>query len=434
MGRYLISNCALIDGTGAAPKKDSAILVEGAKISAVGGTKEIRQKAERAGKCEVIDAGGKTVMPGLIEGHCHLNFFAPKTTLDIDSKWPAQFMGMAAMSNAQKLLAAGYTSAVSGGAQFTVDVWVKRAIGMGLFRGPRLLAASRPITTTGGDGDWHPSWQKVGFEPMSYTADGPEEILKAARLLLKEGPDALKIFTSGEGGRVADYHPQMYDCSQHRETMLPDEIQVAVDETHRWDRVVIAHTRDTQSIKNCIKAGVDIILHVTYIDDEGIEMMTKSPPLAVVPALMPPKKFIAAYHEGKISQEYYDASDYGNDWTFGTTAIKRLHDLGIRVIPGGEYGLGGMPFHGENAQDLQLFVDDVGLTPMQTISAATRDAAHLFRMEKELGTLEPNKIADLLIVDGDPSFDIAILQDQKRISVVMQSGEIQAREGKLLPL
>lgn len=434
MGHYIISNCTLIDGTGAIPRKGAALLIEGTKISAVGTPQELRSRATSSDKYEEIDAAGKTVMPGLIEGHCHLNFFSPGSTLEIDNKWPAQFMGMIAISNAQKLLAAGFTSAVSGGAQFTVDVWVKRAIRMGLFRGPRLLAASRPISTTGGDGDWHPSWQRIGFEPMSHIADGSDEMLKVTRLLLKEGPDALKIFTSGEGSRVAEYHPQMYDCSQHRETMLPEEIQTAVDETHRWNRVVIAHTRDTVSIKNCIKAGVDIILHVTYIDDEGIDMMRKSPPLGVVPALMPPKRFIQAYREGKISREYYEASDYENDWASGTRAAKRLHEAGIRVIPGGEYGLGGMFFHGDNAKDLQLFVEDIGLSTMETICAATRDAAHLLRMENELGTLEPNKLADLLLVDGDPIADISILQDRKQISVVMQNGEIQARGGKLLPL
>jgi imidazolonepropionase-like amidohydrolase len=188
------------------------------------------------------------------------------------------------------------------------------------------------------------------------------------------------------------------------------------------------------SIKSCVRAGVDIILHATYLDDEGLEMMIKSPPRGVVPAMMPPKLFVQAYREGRIPKAYYDASEYEQDWASGKRAMKRLHERGIRVIPGGEYGLFGMPYHGENARDLQLFVEDIGLTPMQTLCAATRDAAYLMAMENDLGTLEPGKLADLLVVDGDPLQDITVLQAPKNVSIVMQNGEIQAREGKLLPL
>jgi len=430
MAKYFISDCALIDGTGAPARPGSALLIDGERIKAIGTTSSLRGQADGY---EHIDAGGRTVMPGLIEGHVHLNFCNPRTTLEIDDKWPAQFMGMMAASNAQKLLAAGYTAGVSGGAQFAVDVWVKRAIRMGFFRGPRLLSCTRPISTTGGDGDWHPPWRKI-LDPMAYVADGPAEMLKAARLLLKDGADALKIFTSGEGSRVAEFHPQLYDCSQHRETMLFEEIKAATDEAHRWERPVVAHTRDTVSIKNCIRAGVDIILHATYLDDAGLEMMVKSPPRGVVPAMMPPKLFLQGYRDGRIPRAYYEASGYEEDWASGKRAMKRLHDRGIRVVPGGEYGLFGMPYHGENAKDLQLFVEDIGFTPMETLCAATRDAAYLMGMEKDLGTLEEGKLADLLVVDADPLRDITALQVPENISIVVQNGEIQAREGKLLPL
>jgi imidazolonepropionase-like amidohydrolase len=103
-------------------------------------------------------------------------------------------------------------------------------------------------------------------------------------------------------------------------------------------------------------------------------------------------------------------------------------------VPGGEYGLGSDMPHGANAMDLQLFVDDLGFTPMEAICAATRDAAHLMAMERELGTLEPGKLADLLVVDGDPLRDITVLQQKERITLVMKDGEIHARNGKLLPL
>lgn len=433
MTRYLITNATLIDGTGAPARPETAVLTTGARIEAVGPTGEVRARAASGGPYETIDAAGQTVMPGLIEGHTHLNFAYPRSSNDIDMRYPATYIGMLALRHAGLLLAAGYTGAVGGGGQFNVDVWVKRAIAAGLARGPRLHACGREITTTGGAVDWHPSWQKVGGEMLGLVADGPDEILKAVRSVLKEGVDSVKIYTSGEGSHVGDFHPQMYDCLQDRECMTPAEIQAAVDEVHRWRKTIIAHTRDAASIKSCLRAGVDVIMHATYIDDEGLDLVVKQPPRAVVPALMPPRTFIEAFHAGRVPRDYFEATRYQEDFDTGGRNAKTLHGLGIRVVPGGEYGLMDMP-HGENARDLVMFVEDFGFTPMETICAATRDAAHLMDMQRELGTLAPGKLADLLVVDGDPLRDIRVLLDRARLTVVMKDGEIQARQGKLLPL
>lgn len=434
MARTLIANGRLIDGRGGAPVDGAAVLIDDARIVAVGPTASVRQQAGAQGSYAEIDATGKTVMPGLVDGHVHLNFHQQRTSNDLDMQFPAVYLGMLALRHAGMLLEGGITGAVGGGAQFTADVWVQRAIKAGLGRGPRMLTCSREITTTGGSVDWHPSWQRVGIEALGYVADGPHEMVKAVRTLLKEGPDAVKIYTSGEGTHTADFHPQMYDCTQDRECMTYDEIQAAVDEAHRWKRAVIAHTRDTQSIKHCVKAGVDIILHASFIDEEGIEWMVKKPPRAVVPAFMPLVAYVAAYHAGRISKAHFESTRYQEELEVALRNIKRLHGLGIRIVPGGEYGLAREMPHGANARDLQLFVEDLGFTPMEAICSATRDAAYLLAMEHELGTLEPGRLADLLVVEGDPLADIAVLQDKSRIAVVMKDGEVQAARGKLIPL
>jgi imidazolonepropionase-like amidohydrolase len=434
MNRLLIVNANVIDGTGAPPRSDTAVLVEGRRIGAVGPTQAVRAAAAASGPYEEMDVAGQTVMPGLIEGHVHLNFNYPRNSNEIDMKYPAVWVGMTALRHAGQLLEAGYTGAVGGGSQFAVDVWVKRAIKAGIGRGPRMLACGPEINTTGGAVDWHPSWQRIGGETLGVIADGPQEVLKAVRQVLKEGVDSVKIYTSGEGSHVADFHPQMYDCLQDRECMTLEEIRAAVEEVRRWGKTIIAHTRDPKSIKNCIRAGVDIIMHATYIDQEGLDLIVKSPPRAVVPALMPPKVFIEAYQAGRIPQDFFEATRYQEDFEVGGRNAKRLHELGIRVVPGGEYGLSPDMPHGANAKDLQLFVDDLGFTPMEAICAATRDAAYLMEMQGELGTLEPGKLADLLVVDGDPLADITVLQRKEKLTIVMKDGEIQARHGKLLPL
>src|SRR5688572_13659758 len=239
----VISNCRLVDGTGKPPREASALWISGERIKMVGPSREVLAAARAAGDHESIDGSGKTAIPGLIDSHAHLNFFRPKNTHEIDGVWPAQYMGIVAMSNAQRVLAAGYTGIIGGGAQFTLDVWVKRAIRAGLFRGPRIVAASRGLSVTGGDGDWFPSWLGMQMETMVALADGPQEVTRLARKLLKEGADALKIFPSGENSRVEEFHPQLYDCPADRDCMKAEEIEAAVDEAHRWGKMVIAHAR-----------------------------------------------------------------------------------------------------------------------------------------------------------------------------------------------
>ena len=421
-----------MDGTGKPPREASALWISGDRIKMVGPTREVSAAARDAGDYESIDAAGKTVIPGLIDSHAHLNFFRPKNTLEIDGVWPAQYMGIVAMSNAQRVLAAGYTGIIGGGAQFTLDVWVKRAIRAGLFRGPRMVAASRGLSVTGGDGDWFPSWLGMQMETMVALADGPQEVTRLARKLLKEGADALKIFPSGENSRVEEFHPQLYDCPADRDCMKAEEIEAAVDEAHRWGKMVIAHARGNEAVRTCIRTGVEIILHATLITDETVEMMAKRPPLGVVPALMPNKLLVEAAKTGKVNQAYYDQTGYAGEFELGCANMKKLRKAGIRVVPGGEYGLFQMPFHGENAKDLELFVNDLGFSPHEAICAATRDAAHLMKMEKELGTLEAGKLADLVLVDGDPLADIKVLQDLSRIDTVIKGGEVQARQGRVL--
>ena len=431
MHQWLITNCRLVDGTGRPPLERAALLIKGDRIALVGPEREVVDRVNRR-EAEEINAAGKTVIPGLIDSHAHLNFFRPKNTLEIDGVWPAQYMGIVAMSNAQKVLAAGFTSIIGGGSQFTLDVWVKRAVRARLFRGPRIVAASRGLSVTGGDGDWFPSWLQMGMETMVALADGPHEVTRLARQLLKEGADALKIFPSGENSRVEEFHPQMYDCPADRDCMTAEEIEAAAREAHRWGKMVIAHARGDAAVRNCINSGVEIILHATLITDETIDLMVKKPPLGVVPSLMPNKLFVDAHRAGKINPDYFERTGYAEEFELACTNMQKLRKAGIRVLPGGEYGLFQMPFHGENAKDLELFVEHLGFTPHEAICAATRDASHLMKMENDLGTLERGKLADLVIVDGNPIDDIRVLQDTSKIAVVMKDGNIEARYGKVL--
>jgi imidazolonepropionase-like amidohydrolase len=209
------------------------------------------------------------------------------------------------------------------------------------------------------------------------------------------------------------------------ETMYSlEEIQVAVREAHTRNRQIAAHVRGNDGVKLCVEAGVDVIEHATYADDEAIAMIAeRSDDVFVVPGL--------GYHWGilqqgldcGISQEMIDASEYQEEWEVGCVAMNKLREAGVRVIPGGDYGFIWCP-HGEYAKDIELMVTDMGFSPMEAIVAATKHGSELMRMPDETGTVEAGKLADLLVVDGDPLEDIAILQDRSRLAMVMKDGQV----------
>ena len=367
----------------------------------------------------MIDLERKALLPGLTEGHFHISFWGVRELPDLDLKLPAELSTIYAVKNAELALRCGYTSVASAGALHRVDVTVRDAIDDGVIPGPRMAASGRDICATSGMLDWNPSFWQLGMEGLAIFADGVEEVRKAVRQNIREGCDVIKLYVTGEGllrGRPG-IPPE--------ETMYSlEEIQVAVREAHTRNRQVAAHVRGNDGVKLCVEAGVDVIEHATYADDEAIAMIAeRRDEIFVVPGL--------GYHWGilqkglacGISQEMIDASCYEDEWQVGCVAMNKLREAGVRVIPGGDYGFIWCP-HGEYAKDIELLVTDMGFTPMEAIVSATKHGSELMRTPDETGTVEAGKLADLLIVDGDPVEDIAILQDRSRLAMVMKDGKV----------
>ena len=227
----------------------------------------------------------------------------------------------------------------------------------------------------------------------------------------------IKLYVTGEGLLRPGMPPE--------ETMYSfDEIAVAVDEAHKRNRQVAAHVRGNDGVKLCVAAGVDVLEHATYADDEAIAMIAeRKDDIFVVPGL--------GYHWGilvngpacGITPEHLAATEYQEEWDLGCVAMDKLRKAGVRVIPGGDYGFVWCP-HGQYAKDIELFVTDMGFSPMEAIVAATKHGAELLRLEHECGTIDEGKCADILVVDGDPLADIAILQDRSKLAVVMANGKV----------
>ncbi|MBM3458267.1 MAG: amidohydrolase family protein [Armatimonadetes bacterium] len=405
----LVCNARLVDGTGADPVTPAGLLVEGDRIAWVGAM----AAAPAIGpETRVLDAAGRTLMPGLIEAHLHLSYRDVRELPDLDLKCPVEETTIRAVAHARLCLESGYTAAVSAGALHRVDVAMRNAIREGIIPGPRLLAAGRDICSTGGMLDWNGSWLKLGMEGLGIFADGVDECRKAARSVIKEGADIVKVYVTGEG--------MIFECTAEEVTYTEEEIRVVCEEAHRRGRRVSAHSRGAEGCKISVRAGVDIIDHGTLIDSECVELFAERG-VFVVPALNYQIAVLERGPEFGFPREFLDQTLYREELDAAYRNMRRLVDAGVRVLPGGDYGFAWCP-HGEYARDLQTFVENIGLTPMQTLVAATKWGSELMRMENEIGTLEAGKLADLLLVDGDPLQDIRILQDRARLSLVMQGG------------
>jgi imidazolonepropionase-like amidohydrolase len=411
--RTLIRNARLIDGTGARPVDHASILVEGDTIVHAG---PLAAAEAPTADTRVLDVAGKTVIPGLIEAHLHLSYNNVKAIADLDLNCPPEYSTLVSAKNAELALACGYTAARSAGSVHAVDVALKRAINEGLFPGPRLLAAGRDICATGGMADWNPSYLKLGMEGLALIADGPEQIRAAVRRVIKDGADVVKCYV---GGDALLPHTPIADC-----TYTLEEVRALVDEAHMRGRLVSAHVRGERSSDVAARAGVNSIEHATYASDDTLKRI-RDAGLTLVPGLRYLYSIIENGPRFGITEAIIAPSGLRDEIKQAADTYRRAKDLGIRMCPGGDFGFAWNP-HGEYAKDIQVFVEIIGYTPVEAIRCATLWGAELMRMADRIGSIQAGKLADLVVVDGDPVKDIAVLQDRRRLSV-MKGGRFVTR-------
>ncbi len=412
--RLWLRNARLIDGTGAAPVEGASLIVDGERIAHAG---RLSRGDEPSGAdLRAIDLGGRTVLPGLVEGHMHLSYNNVKVIADLDLNCPPEYSTLVSAKFAELVLHCGYTSARSAGSIHAVDVALKRAIDEGLYPGPRLLAAGRDICATGGMADWNPSYLKLGMEGLALIADGPDACRAAVRRTIKDGADVVKCYI---GGDALLPHTPIGDC-----TYTQAEVDAIVDESHMRGRLVSAHTRGGRSSEVAAKAGVDSIEHATYASPETLKRI-RDGGLTLVPGL----RYIYSIRENGpkfgITEAIWGPAGLDDEIRTATETYRRAREMGIRMVPGGDFGFAWNP-HGEYAKDIQVFVDVIGFSPLEAITCATKAGAELMRWSDRIGTLQKGKLADLVVVEGDPLKDISILQDRTKLSV-MKGGTFVTR-------
>jgi len=411
-GVIVIEHGQMIDGTDAPPVPDAKVVIRDGRIEYAGAAASAPQVPPDA---ERIDARGGTIMPGLVEAHYHPTYFDVAELQDLDIKYPVEYVTLLAAANARLALECGYTAARSGGSLFNIDVWLKKAIEEDLMPGPRLAASGREICGAGGLMDWNPDFRKIGMEGLVLLINGPHEGRAAVRKLVKDGVEWVKTYPTGDAAA-----PDTND--HHTLCMTFDEMHAVVEEAHNHSLKVTGHCRATEGIKNALRAGYDTLEHATFLDDESLDLLlARNTP--VVPALQFEWASIERGPEFGLSQAVIDGHQETLDG--GAESARKILAAGGRLGLGGDYGFAWNP-HGDYAKEISFFVNYVGFSPLDALKCATKTGAEIMGRADEFGTLAAGKLADVLIVDGDPLKDIRVLEDRTRFIAVIQGGVVKA--------
>ena len=367
-------------------------------------------------EAQVIDGQGHFVMPGMVESHAHLSY-TNNGPLELD-KSPVEEVVIKTIHNARVMLGSGFTSAISFGSVHRVDAFLKRGIECGDVLGPRLLAGGRDIGSTGSNADLHPDYAQLKIDGLGMITDGPWEVRKAVRTLSKNGVDVVKVMIDGElissGGGIK---PGVLGFTD-------EELAVLIGEAHHRGMRVACHARSAAAVKQAVKAGVDFIGHANYLDDEALALLEASRDRVFVgPAVAWEITFLEHYQSFGFATGSPEHKGYAAELEATQASVKRMREAGIRVLVGGDYGLNITP-HGTYAKELQYFTDYFGFSAGEALQAATKHGGEAFMPDGSLGTLEAGKIADMVIVKGNPLEQIGVLQDADAIAAVIKEGQI----------
>ena len=406
-GTTLLANAFLIDCAGNEPRERASVVVEGERISEV----RFGESGPPHGHDAVIDCAGMTLMPGLTDAHVHIGA-VDVNILDQHRERPSNLTALLMARIMEDTLMQGFTTVRDAGG---ADWSFKAAVERGIIKGPRLLVSDKPLSQTGGHGDWRRRSETQPPEIFCPTAgmrsvvcDGADEVRKAAREQLRLGADQIKVMASGGAMSPADE----LAATQYQ----IEEIRAAVEEAEAARTYVMAHAYNDGSVRNCLRAGVRSIEHGNLIDEETARLMREAGAY-LVPTLV---TYEAISEEGKdhgVPDDVIRKIDEAR--ALGIRALRHAHEAGVRIASGSDL-LG--PLQDRKARELKIKTEV--MSPMEVLDSATRTNAELFGMQDEIGTVEEGKLADLLVVDGNPLEDIAVLQKRDDLKLIMKGGKI----------
>ena len=400
----LLDNGRIVDGLGN-PAFTGSVLIDGDSIVAVG--TDLDSTGAR-----VIDVDGKTIMPGLIDAHCHVTLDQPHSNDEMFFHRREGLGALVAAYNVQKVLRAGVTGFFDADCLFDLGVDLRDAIEAGIVTGPRMTAGGNALVTSVG-GTAGRLIPDAGLRGYAKVVSNRDEIVTEVRRQIKKGVDWIKVHVTGlvprqqARGEVAAWNY--------------DELRTVCETAHDLGIPVVGHCRNAKSIADAVRAGFDMILHGTFMDEAALEQVIEHK----VP-LVPTFTFQAnlADYGDMVGADPGLKDIFRREIAESAGMIRRAYDAGVPVLCGTETGFSLTPYGEWHYREMEVFIRDIGFTPEQAIRAATSECARTIGLDGKVGAVEPGRLADLLIVQGDPTKDITLLGDHANIEHIMLNGEL----------
>jgi imidazolonepropionase-like amidohydrolase len=404
--QVLITGGTVVDGTGAPPMAATDVLVEPDRIVAIGPS----ASAVAAADATTVDARGFTVMPGLIDAHCHITFGEPVSNDELFFHRPASTSMLLAAFNVPKLLLAGVTGFLDADCIHDLGPALRDGIEAGLVEGPRMAAGANALLTTAGGtaGRLIPDSGRVGY---AHVMTDRAEIVRTTRQQIKYGADWIKIHVTGT---LPNRRGELTVWSL-------DELRAVTDTAHALDTPTIAHCRNAESTRLAAEAGVDLILHASYLDEPAVDAIVASGA-----AVAPTFTFLAnlADHGDKVGAATAQVELFRGEIRATAEMLCAAYDAGVPLLCGSESGFSLTPYGHWHTRELAIFVEVLGLSPLEAISCATRNGAIALRRPLDsIGVIAPGAAADVIVVDGDPASDVTVLGDKRRLRHVFSRGK-----------
>ena len=425
MARTIFADANLFDGENA-PRSGMNVVLEGNRIAAV-----TDRTTEAGADDRVIELAGKTLMPGMWQGHFHSGFgaFGGGTGAPVlGLEEPTAYFGMLAAKNANTALQCGFTSIIGSSNGQGLDVCLKEAILAGVVEGPRVTACTHEFVVSGdmADGTNRSWFMGLSSHGLIRRCDGPEAFRQATREELGRGADIVKISASpGHGSAPARDACYMTDA----------ELRAVTETAHDRGKLVRAHTSSKTSILACAKAGVDLIDHADHIDRECIDAILEAD-ATVLPTMLWYDRFLGMAESWDHAAQPFPIGDgfpealettlariraVRAEFDYARGVLPDVVSAGVRLVVGDDFGTPLMP-HGDYISEFEVYVKQLDIPALEVLRWTTKNAADSIGKGHELGTIAEGKHADLIVVDGDPVADITCLRDPARMPAIVRDG------------
>jgi imidazolonepropionase-like amidohydrolase len=413
MTAYLIEGGSVLDATGKAPLPNGSVYVSGNRIEKIGPAADIRRYAEGRGPFELINAARQTIMPGLIDCHVHPSYGDITSLEELDIYVSCEYRTLRSALACRKVLRAGITAMACPGGNWNITVALRDAVNAGLIEGPRMAVGNHYISTWNSTGSFFPTHIQHPVSSFAVLCNTRDEMIVQVRKEIKDGADIIKV--SGDGDTSTPAGMALVG------SITQDDLSAIAEITHLMGKKCTIHARSGEKAEAAALAGFDWIIHASYMNDAQLgTIIDRGTPINPTLSLL-----VNSVEWGvDLGLHPTVADSYKREIEAASHILSKAYKAGVTIMAGTDSGQTAVPYGAWHARELEHLMNYLGMSAMDAIRAGTYNAAFTLSMQDQIGTIEEGKLADILVVDGDPLSDIQVLQDPDRLTIIMKDGKI----------